>query len=120
MKYTPRSKINQDVARHVMGWKLLRDVSRPTWRDVEGKYMFPAHDLGSREGAFGFNPAERIEHAMMVLDKFYDWILSKNTCVCVHCSVWSSGMQKAVGALGKTREHAICLAALRAKGVEGY
>ena len=89
-----KEEINKAIAERVMGW-----------------HEHPYENDKPMQNINAFNPAERIDHAMMVLDKFGDWMLEKTTNGQYYCRI---GWGFSEGAWATTKEEAVCLAALEA------
>ena len=99
-----KDEINKAVAEKVMGW---------TIRDTKRLYYYEPGILISE-----WNPAERIDHAWMVLEKFQYWTMNKLGDKVFFRIVFDYDEEKGIGKWTKaeadTAPMAICLAALEA------
>ena len=102
-----KEEINKAIAERVMGWH----ESDGAWWDNQIQLMFPvdATQWGSMGTGF-FNPAERIDHAWMVVEKhsFYS--------VCKIDDHYFVVFDMINGPRADTAPMAICLATLEAVG----
>ena len=101
--------INEFLATEVMGWHKEGQTKDYQWVDSEGS---------DEEWAAFWNPSENISQAMMCLERFEGWELTKDSVDGYLCVVWTTKHHGVWcdNAGGPSLPMAISLACARAKG----